>query len=203
MGWLSTFKDEWRVIADAPWSFAAVLAAATGIMWLVLRALKAQEIADLKGRLQLRDDQIADYKAKLNGATPDEAKARFAELEALVAPMRPRELTDRQALIITRAIAGIPPASIGISYYSDPVCRDYAVKLRTVFNGAGWPVEMVQVLGLGGKSVGLVVVLPGGEVSPQASKVMSALSEAGIEYQRSENDRLDQLAFRLLVSPRA
>ncbi len=52
---------------------------------MILRSMKAQEIADLNSRLTLRNDEIADYRRKLDGKTPDEAKDFVEALEMEVA----------------------------------------------------------------------------------------------------------------------
>lgn len=82
---LSVLRAEGAVIAQAPWSFLICLFVVGGVIFLVLRSLKAQEIADLNSRLTLRNDEIADYRRKLDGKTPDEAKSFVEALEVEVA----------------------------------------------------------------------------------------------------------------------
>lgn len=78
---IEVLRDEGGVIAAAPWSFAICLFVVGGVIYLILRAMKAQEIADLNSRLTLRNDEIADYRRKLDGKSPDEAKAFVEALE--------------------------------------------------------------------------------------------------------------------------
>lgn len=88
---LETLRAESGVIAAAPWSFAICLFVIGGVIFLILRAMKAQEIADLNSRLTLRNDEIADYRRKLDGKTPDEAKSFVEALEVEAAVKSDRE----------------------------------------------------------------------------------------------------------------
>jgi hypothetical protein len=83
---IQVLRTEGAVIAQAPWSFALCLFVIGGIMFLILRSLKAQEVADLNSRLTLRNDEIADYRRKLDGRSPMEAKdfIEALEVEAVV-----------------------------------------------------------------------------------------------------------------------
>jgi len=82
---ITVLRSEGAVIAQAPWSFALCLFVVGSVIFLILRALKAQEIADLNSRLTLRNDEISDYRRKLDGKTPDEAKNFVEALEVEVA----------------------------------------------------------------------------------------------------------------------
>lgn len=75
-GLLTTLKENWDVIADAPLAFMIWTIVLLGICWAILSYIKRHQIGDLKSRLSLRDDEIADLKRKLQGASPDEAGAR-------------------------------------------------------------------------------------------------------------------------------
>jgi hypothetical protein len=88
MGVLETLRAEGVAIGQAPWSFAICVAVVTGVLFVVLRAFKAQEIADLHSRLTLKSDEAADYRRKLDGATPEEARARVTKLELEVQQLK-------------------------------------------------------------------------------------------------------------------
>jgi hypothetical protein len=78
---------EWAVVTGAPVAFSlAVILAAAAIWWAISWAYKAR-LANAKSEISLRDAQIADYKEKLHGASPAEAKARMAALEAQLAAL--------------------------------------------------------------------------------------------------------------------
>jgi hypothetical protein len=78
---MQTLRDNWAVIAQAPWAFLVVTVLLAGTIWLVVKALKAEQVGSLEARLKLRDDEIADYKRKLDGASPQQAHDRIEALE--------------------------------------------------------------------------------------------------------------------------
>ncbi len=61
--------------------FVLMLAILVVIVWRVLAHNYAERLASKDGIIQLRDAQLADYKDKLNGATPEAAKANGAAKE--------------------------------------------------------------------------------------------------------------------------
>ena len=65
---------EWAVISQSPVSFITVIFIVAGIVWAALRW-------QYETRITHRDDEIAAYKRKLDGATPDEARANLNRLE--------------------------------------------------------------------------------------------------------------------------
>lgn len=78
---LEVLRTEGGVIAAAPWSFAICLFVVGGVIFLILRAMKAQEITDLNSRLTLRNDEIDDYRRKLDVKSLEEAQSRLDSLE--------------------------------------------------------------------------------------------------------------------------
>jgi hypothetical protein len=91
---LEFFRREWRVIRDAPMTFgiAAILIALGG--YYVARLQADDRIATLEERLKLRDDQIAELRAKEGGISPaDEAQAGI-------------DVADPREIVLTRKSAG-------------------------------------------------------------------------------------------------
>ena len=104
---LKYLAGEWGTLSKAPLIF---LAAFLVIGWLAYRAARwtfDTKEQHLNAQLRLRDDQIADYKNKLSGATPDEAKARIDTLEAQIKQLLPRSLTETQISALLAAVSGI------------------------------------------------------------------------------------------------
>lgn len=146
---LEVLRTEGGVIAAAPWSFLICLFVVAGVIFLVLRALKAQEIADLNSRLTLRNDEITDYRRKLDGKSPDEAKARLDELEARVAQLQPRRFDAAQRELIRAAVAG-HAASVSIAAdMAAADARGLVADLSAAFHSAGWEVSNPMVGGPG------------------------------------------------------
>jgi hypothetical protein len=78
------FLGEVRLIAEAPLVFGAAVLFLGAIIWA---ALKWRYSAIIK----YRNHVIALYKARLNGATPDQAKAKIDSLEGQVVSLKNRE----------------------------------------------------------------------------------------------------------------
>src|SRR5215510_12797264 len=76
--------DQAHLVAQAPVAFAAGVVILGAIIWSVLRWRYAKMI-------EHRNGIIALYKARLNGATPDQAKAKMDSLEGQVVSLKNRE----------------------------------------------------------------------------------------------------------------
>ena len=75
---------ELRLIADAPLVFGAAVFFLGAIIWAALR-WRYSSLIEHRNRI------IALYKARLNGATPDQAKAKIDSLEGQVVSLKNRE----------------------------------------------------------------------------------------------------------------
>lgn len=181
---ITVLRDEGGVIAAAPWSFLICLAALGGIIFLVLRAMKAQEIADLNSRLTLRNDEIADYRRKLDGASPDEAKARLDELEARVAQLQPRRLGAEQRERIRAAVAG-RVASVSITAdMAAADARGLVADLSAAFQSAGWAVSNPMVGGPPNpppSGLGVLVRDPD-NLTPSQTAITAVLRELNVDF---------------------
>jgi hypothetical protein len=79
---------EWEAILHAPLSFIIALVACCAIIWWVMTWGYGREMSLLR-------QQTADYKNRLSGASPDQAKARIDDLENRLATLRD-EVEQRQ-----------------------------------------------------------------------------------------------------------
>ena len=75
---------EVRLIADAPLVFGAAVLFLGAIIWVALRWRYS-------GIIERSSRMIALYKERLNGATPDQAKAKIDSLEGQVVSLKNRE----------------------------------------------------------------------------------------------------------------
>jgi acyl-CoA synthetase (AMP-forming)/AMP-acid ligase II len=92
--WLQEVVNGWPMIwANIP-TFIAILVVMLVAVWIALNYLYGQQIASKDAQIQLLDRQVADYKDKLHGASPDQAKARIDALEKRLGQFEPRRLTD-------------------------------------------------------------------------------------------------------------
>ena len=76
--------DEVRLIAEAPLVFGAAVLFLGAIIWVALRWRYS-------GIIERSSRMIALYKERLNGATPDQAKAKIDSLEGQVVSLKNRE----------------------------------------------------------------------------------------------------------------
>ena len=85
---------EARLIAQAPLVFGATVLFLGAIIWAALR-WRYSSIIEYSNRI------IALYKARLNGATPDQAKAKIDSLEGQVASLKNREWPKLTSAAVT------------------------------------------------------------------------------------------------------
>ena len=85
---------EVRLIAEAPLVFGAAVLFLGAIIWVALRWRYS-------GIIEHRNRIIALYKARLNGATPDQAKAKIDSLEGQVASLKNREWPKLTSAAVT------------------------------------------------------------------------------------------------------
>lgn len=89
---LKPIQDNWAVVAAAPWAFVAFVL--FGIM--IGRFWQSGVISSLNGRLDLKNDVIAEYERKLGASSPDEAKHKMEALERRLQAIEPRSLSQDQ-----------------------------------------------------------------------------------------------------------
>jgi hypothetical protein len=77
-------SSEIRLVAEAPLVFGAAVLFLGAIIWAALRWRYS-------GIIEYRNQIIALYKVRLNGATPDQAKAKMDSLEGQVVSLKNRE----------------------------------------------------------------------------------------------------------------
>ena len=85
---------EARLIAQAPLVFGATVLFLGAIIWAALR-WRYSSIIEYRNRI------IALYKARLNGATPDQAKAKIDSLEGQVVSLKNREWPKLTSAAVT------------------------------------------------------------------------------------------------------
>lgn len=182
---INTFRSEFPVIAGAPWSFAIGLTVIGLLIWTVVRWSKAKEISDLESRLKLRDDEIADYKRKLDGATPDEAHHQIEELRAAIRRLDGPKLTADQAGALAMAAARAPgnlEINCDVGFVQG---RAYARALGEAFSAPGWQVYIGNVGGVEDipKKTLTVSLRPEENRTDQDRAMIAALDAAGLEYE--------------------
>jgi hypothetical protein len=132
-------------LGGPPRSKAVLGIAVLSVSVLLGSALKTRQIGRLQSRLALLDAEVADYKRKLNGATPNEAKARIDLLEQQLEKLGPRRLTQEQRRVITHHVSGLRDQVLIRSDRGAPDTLQFSRDLAGAFHAAGWTVRSGQV----------------------------------------------------------
>jgi hypothetical protein len=158
--------------------------AIVGIIYLADNWRYSATVESQEARNKLKDDEIVEYKDKLNGATPEEAKKRLDALELQVKALSPRWLTNEQK---TRIAHTITDQKAAISIARDTAVADaagYTHDLAEAFQEGGWHVRLPMITGIGFSpptGIGLLVADPK-TLSPQEEAAKRALEAAKIEF---------------------
>ncbi|MBC9878221.1 hypothetical protein G8O24_12800 [Bradyrhizobium sp. INPA01-394B] len=196
--WLQDLITGWPMIrANLP-TFLVILVLMVGVVWYLFGQVYNQRLADRDSVISNKESEIAllksqrdDYKDKLGGASPDQAKARIDTLEARLSKLEPRRLTASQQEELTRKLqlpAGLTPL---VQIYQESSCFDchiLAENFVAAFSAnPGWVVRN-QVL-MGGphtvpSGIGVAFFDPN---STESKIVVDALRAAGLRFDRQPN----------------
>jgi hypothetical protein len=178
---------EYQVIARAPGTLAMATLALSVLIWTAISWEKNAVIEQLTGQIQLQDRQLADYKDKLNGASPSDAKARIDALEARVSRIESRRLSNEQKKIIIENAMLVARAFSALSIVSDIRCLDcneYAEEFSDIFREVHWTIKTSMVDRPTTKSPkGIAVLSPDpNNPLPAAAALIRALKAANIPF---------------------
>jgi hypothetical protein len=124
---------QWRLVLSDPIPFIMSIVVVAIVLWFVFDWGYGREISLLK-------QQLADYKDKLNGATPDQAKAKIADLERrvnLTIGSKWEPLSKDESSRLTAAVAKLTPRKIQVMYVNQ-LGRSLAQSIADAFVAAGW-----------------------------------------------------------------
>jgi hypothetical protein len=124
---------EIRIIRGAPLTFSIALSVLLVGVWSATDWRFAKII-------ESKDGIIALYKERLNGASPDQAKAKIEALEAQVSALRNREwppLTATESAAFKAALKGVAPRQVFV--FAEDRDGNFLVRsLIQALNEAGW-----------------------------------------------------------------
>ncbi|HMT40535.1 MAG TPA: hypothetical protein PKC48_03330 [Sphingorhabdus sp.] len=182
-------RDQFVMVADAPVPFIASLLFAGWLIWLAVKHTFATRLENARSTIDLQDRQLQDYKDKLDGASPEQAKARLDALEQRIEDgfraLAPRRVSDEQR----QAMVAILDAEHGnhVTIAQDAAIADarpLAQGIAAVFHAARWTTSSAMVMGLGNpppSGVGLMVQDQNNLTPPQRA-IYNALQAAGIAF---------------------
>jgi hypothetical protein len=138
----NSLLDQWQMIAGAPAIFIMATLIVGAAIWAVLRWAYGSMLQNKDALVALQVAQLNDYKDKLSGASPDQAKARIDALETQIKQLAPRSLEEVQTSSLVAAVARVGAHSIDVM--CDMACSDgkkFAGQLGHAFKNAGWEVR--------------------------------------------------------------
>jgi hypothetical protein len=142
--------DQWQMIAGAPVIFIMAILIVGATIWAVLRWAYGAQVQNKDALIALQVAQLNDYKDKLSGASPEQAKARIDALETQIKQLAPRSLDEVQTSSLVAAVARVGAHSIDVM--CDMACSDgkkFAGQLGHAFKNAGWAVRYPMLGGPG------------------------------------------------------
>ena len=199
--WTSIAR-EWLAVTSAPFLYVAASSAICTIVWIISRwhysgviATKDAQISSLSHTIDFVERQRDDYKEKLNGATPEEAKAKIADLERRILILEPRRLTPQQREIIQKVLASSRGQNHALAIVHDMSCSDcniYADEIGdTIKSYPGYTVHDFSVMSPAVKSPKGVAILSPREptiepanaaLDPTTELIVQSFSQAGIPF---------------------
>jgi hypothetical protein len=132
--------EQWAVVTAAPIPFAIAVVVAAGLIWLAVGWSYSGVLASKNGQIELQDRQLADYKQKLDGASPDQAKAKIDALERRVRVTVGKEwepLTRAEKVALTSRLKDIQKTRIQIMY-ENALGKELAESFLEAFKAADW-----------------------------------------------------------------
>jgi hypothetical protein len=157
---IETISKEWAT----PWSFVTVVLVVGGVIVGFSEWIHSTEISGKNSTIEAQKAQLDSYKEKLSGATPEEAKAKIADLEARLGRMEPRTLSTEQRNTIKLSLAEF--GSIGSSQITSAIgctdCSQYAADFVELLERMHW--RIMALSSVGGDAIsspkGLAILTP-------------------------------------------
>jgi hypothetical protein len=194
MGALETLRTESAVVFAAPWSFAICIAIAVAALWAAFNWRYGGMIAQLKERLDAREDRIK----YLESHSPSGAVR--AELAELKRRLEPRRLTEDERFKMVASLMH-SSGSISVEYSGGADSRRYAHDFKEVFDERGWTTRATHVLGTLTSRSGLMLGVDNlRDYNMAQSLVADALIAAGIHFDVQHIEMPNDAEVRLTVT---
>jgi hypothetical protein len=180
---------------------ATLIPILVGVIVIVWGASKSWYNREIK----FLDRQLADYREKLKGATPEEAKARIDALEKGLRQIEPRRLTDDQRKILIER-ARVHDRELTIIFEASSDCTTYVAAFEATLRGAGWVVYNWQIVNPPRRPrAGIAVQVPDlKNLSKEAGLLWTALQAAQVDVElMNMKDFPPRSPVQLLITARA
>ena len=182
---VTSVTEQFLTVLSAPVPFLLVVGTVAFAIWKFLTHYYEGRISAKDDLLALRQAQIDDYKNKLDGATPDAAKARIDALEERIEQLGPRRLSADQRQVMAAILDPFKGSAVQI--VTDGASADAAQLshgLSATFRSAGWITSGGMVIGLGNPPLsGIALIVPDPlALSPEQRAIEGALRAANLEF---------------------
>lgn len=182
LAWLESLQKNWGTISQFPWLFASTVAISFSAGFAFAKYLASEKMQSMTEAKKLAEDRVADYKEKLQGASPDQAQEKIHSLEARVLALEPIKLTDEQLGLISDILK---KNKSYVVFELDTSCPEKKIlnrQLAKVFSDAGWDVSCASVMGVSAtpkSGIGIGYMLNSAYISGY-EEVLEAFKRAGI-----------------------
>ena len=208
---------EARIIRRASLIFATAILVVAGVLfygiWQAMDWRYSGIIANINAELSSAKAVRDEYKDKLQGATPDQAKARIDDLEARVRRLEPRTISPEQRRQIEKFVQMPTGSQYVMVIEADMQCTDcnqYSIDFDAILADAHWRHERIgSMLRHAASPKGVAIVTPDPSAPlPEAVALANGLTAAGIPFDLTKGAELDpngrgQLVAGLLITPKA
>lgn len=164
-----------------------VLTLAIGfVIWGLIKREYQTRLENAASTLAFKQSEVDDYKRKLDGASPDEAKARIDALEAKLLAITPRSVgkdgREKMVSVLARYAGSV------ISIMADSSCGDaggFRGRLQMAFGEAKWRVSAGTMMGAPYRSeTGIIVSIDDlNSVTEPQQAVMDALAAVNLQFE--------------------
>jgi hypothetical protein len=193
--WVIKLLEQWAVVKAAPIPFAVVIVIVGAVLWLAIGWSYNAVLNSKNAQIELQDRQLADYREKLGGASPSEAKA---ELDALKEKVR-NTIGDKWTPLMSSELAALKdrlataPKKIRVQImYENYLGKDLAQSFLDAFKQAGW---MDAWLGPGGSLGYGITTGQGSETALQVKTAIESTSKLKVEILREDQPEWPGLVF--------
>lgn len=176
---------EFAVIGEAPVAFFVSVLLAGGLIWRTVEWHFKTRLENSASTQALLERQLADYRDKLDGATPQEARAKIEALETRVNVLEGPRLTEDQKNKMRPWLSAHRGNMIHLTQDSASASAQvFCRQVSDLFRQEGWNVRNPMVLGIGNPpKTGLALTVKDPEQMTLAQQaIASALTAAGIKF---------------------
>ncbi len=188
---LEYLAKEWGVVSKAPFTFAILAVLMCALAYLATTWLYKGILSHKDSEITLLKAERDDYREKLGGATPNQAKARMDTLEARIQQIEPRRLTQEQQIILATKMKLPSDTTYKVEIIPDvacPDCNQYASNINTAIQRIqNWQVYEPKVVARIDKSQTGIVITVADPIHPPLGAIilMQGLTSAAVDFELS------------------